>query len=381
MNPSPIILPVLIVLVSLVAVALSIRRLRNLRQPSYGTLRRNSERVVLSLIILVSMAAAAGTTYNASALRYYRSIYHAPGTIYTVDGQKMHLYCVGEGAPTIVLESGLGEDSLIWGKVQPELSKTTRVCSYDRAGMGWSAPRTGPRDANQIADQLHALLQEAGVTGPIVLMGHSIGGIYVRAYASRHPQNVAGLIFVDSSTPLQQDRGSADLRAFMSTVPAYQYYFAVMASALGIPRAAGECSKLQAGFDEHTARMAAEDKCGMLLSELWSEYTSSRRSGDETIHSGPYGNLPILIFSQDPQQPADSRTPAKLAPEYSAVWNEMQEELKQLSTRSRRIIAKGSGHHVQIDRADLLNREVPIFIQQIRNDGPPPINYGSTETE
>ena len=74
--------------------------------------------------------------------------------------------------------------------MQPELSKLTRVCSYDRAGYGWSAPRPGPRDADTVAQQLHALLQQAGITGPLVLMGHSMGGIYIRDYASQYPQGI-----------------------------------------------------------------------------------------------------------------------------------------------------------------------------------------------
>lgn len=101
----------------------------------------------------------------------------------------------------------------------------------------------------------------------------------------------------------------------------------------------------------------------------------------ETLITGPYGDLPILIFSQDPHPPPDPHTPAKLAGEFSSVWNQMQEDLKHLSTRSRRIIARGSSHHIQIDRADLLNQEVPVFIQQLRNNAAQPANYGSTETK
>jgi pimeloyl-ACP methyl ester carboxylesterase len=88
------------------------------------------------------------------------------------------------------LDSALG-----WGTVQPELSKTTKVCSYDRTGYGWSEPQPGPRDANQITTQLYALLQQAGVTGPIILMGHSMGGLYIRDYASHDPENLGGADF------------------------------------------------------------------------------------------------------------------------------------------------------------------------------------------
>lgn len=379
MNANPLTLPIAIVLVAILLVALSIRRLRTLRRTPHGKWRRITERVLLSFVILLCVVAAGSTIFNAAALRYYRAIYPAPGRMYVVNGHQMHIDCTGEGSPTIVLDAGSGEDSLVWSKVQPYLSRTTRVCSYDRAGMGWSAPQPGPRDADAIVSQLHALLQQAGVSGPIVLMGHSLAGLYIRAYATRYPEDVAGLIFVDGSSPLQEEQGSAELRAHVS-ISKYLYYSLVAAFALGVPRLMGYCSS-EPGFDEPTGKMVAELQCGLLWSEWRREYTSIRRSGEETINTGPYGELPVLIFSEDPQKMKQTAgLPPKLALEMSVAWNQHQENLKHLSTRSRRIIAKGSGHFIPIDRADLINREVAIFIQQIR-DNELRSDYGSTKTE
>ena len=97
------------------------------------------------------------------------------------------------------------------GEYSAELSKATRVCSYDRAGFGWSDPRPDPRDADHIVAELHGLLSAAAIAGPIVLIGHSIAGLYIRDYTARYPANVAGLVFVDASTPLQDDRFPAEL--------------------------------------------------------------------------------------------------------------------------------------------------------------------------
>ena len=382
MSITPLALPVLAVALAVLAIVFSIRRLRRLRRLPHGKWRRNVERVVLGLVILVCGAAAASTLFHAVALRYYRSIYQAPGTIYNVNGYKMHLYCTGEGSPTILLDAGLGNDSLDWDHVQPTLSRTTRVCSYDRAGMGWSEPQPGVRDADQITSQLHALLQQAGVTGPLVLMGHSMGGIYMRDYATRYPHDIVGLIFVDSGTPLAEDRESAELRA-ATEITRFKYYLFLTLSTLGVERLMGECSDIQKGVDEHLERMRVEDACGKSIEQVWREYQNLRQSGEETIHTGPYGDLPILIFSQDPRRPPDSgpSLPPRLETEMIALWNRSQEAFKGLSTRSRRIIAKGSGHHIPRDRADLINREVPLFIEQIRNGSPPPADNGSTETE
>jgi hypothetical protein len=99
------------------------------------------------------------------------------------------------------------------------------------------------------------------------------------------------------------------------------------------------------------------------------------QSADETIHSGPWGALPILIFTQDTEHPAPDMA------QFASSWNEMQENLKRLSTRSRRIIAKGSGHYIHVQRTDLIDKEVPLFIEQIRGTAPQPTNYGTTVTE
>jgi pimeloyl-ACP methyl ester carboxylesterase len=379
LNANPLTLPIVIVLVAILIVALCIRRWQTLPFSKHAKWRRVTERILLSLIAFLCVLVAGNTIFNAAALRYYRAIYPAPGKMYVINGHQMHLNCTGEGSPTIVLEAGGGADSLAWSKVQPELSRTTRVCSYDRAGMGWSTPGPSPRDADAIVSELHALLQQAGVRGPIVLMGHSMGGMYIRAYASHYPQDVTGLIFVEGATPLEEDHESAELRAH-TAIPKYLYYSIVAISALGLERPAGYCTA-EPGYEGPTARMIAQLGCGKLFSELWREYSSMPRSGEETKNTGPYGDLPVLIFSRDPQLDRQtSNLPPKLAIEDSALWDQDQENLKRLSTRSRRIIAKGSGHQVPRDRADLINREVPIFIQQIRNNELR-TDYGSTKTE
>ncbi|MGA7634234.1 MAG: alpha/beta hydrolase [Terriglobales bacterium] len=312
MNPTPLALPVLIVLVALSILALSIRRIRSVGRLPHRKWRRVTERILLSLGILICAAATLTTTYSTIAQRYYQSIYKAPGKLYEVGGHKMHLYCTGAGAPTLVLETGWTVSALGWGTVQPELSKTTKVCSYDRAGYGWSEPQPGPRDADQIATQLHALLQQAGVTGPIIMIGHSTGGLYIRDYASHDPENLVGLIFVDAVTPVQPDQLSPELKADLYEIPSYEYYIFSVTYGLGIPRVVGECSKVYAGFEEHTERMLAESVCNSSLGEIWKEYKGWWRSFDETIHDGPYGDLVILIFSRDPQKHSGTGAPSRL---------------------------------------------------------------------
>jgi hypothetical protein len=137
--------PGLVIVFAIFVSLLCFRRIRMLSARPYARWRRICERIALSVAIVVFLAAGASTLFNALAIHHYRAIYPPQGKLYTVDGSKMHLYCTGEGSPTIILDAGLGNDSLIWANVQPTLSKTTRVCSYDRAGFGWSDLQPRPR--------------------------------------------------------------------------------------------------------------------------------------------------------------------------------------------------------------------------------------------
>jgi pimeloyl-ACP methyl ester carboxylesterase len=150
----------------------------------------------IGLLLLVII----GVVYQAIATESDKRTYAAPpGQLYTVDGLVMHLHCMGEGAPTIILEAGGYSFSTEWYWVHRQLAKTNRTCAYDRAGTGWSEPSTEPRTAVQIAKELHGLLQQAKIPGPYVLSGHSFGGILNRVYASQYPDEVAGIVLVDSA--------------------------------------------------------------------------------------------------------------------------------------------------------------------------------------
>lgn len=126
------------------------------------------------------------------------------GVLIDVDGRKQRIVCEGEkkpGVPTVVFESGIYSGSADWGYIQPEVAKGGRTCSYDRAGMGWSAPSTAPRDAGTMSRELHQLLIAAGEQGPYVLVGHSMAGLLTRAFIGQNPDDVVGLVLIDAVDP------------------------------------------------------------------------------------------------------------------------------------------------------------------------------------
>ena len=155
-------------------------------------------RLLLGMVALIVFLLALGASYEALMAAGDADRYPARGQLVDVGGYRLHISCVGEGSPTVVLDAGLGGFSLDWSLVQPELAATTRVCAYDRAGYGWSDPSPHARTPSQIADELHTLLVNAGIQGPYVLVGHSAAGKHVRLYASRYPQAVAGMVLIDA---------------------------------------------------------------------------------------------------------------------------------------------------------------------------------------
>lgn len=338
-----------------------------------------SYRILTALAVVCIVILAAGAAYNWLSLKHYREISGVPGKLYDVGGYSMHLYCTGQGSPIIILDSGLGEDFTVWAKVQPELSKVTRVCSYDRAGFGWSQWRPGMRDANTISAELHQLVSVAGVQRPFILMGHSIAGLYLRSYAAHYLNDLAGLVLVDGATPLQDDRVPRELVKIQDRQREEMPWQKLLMS-VGWYRLRGKCAKVPAGFVNYGLWIKADSCVPSQVSAIEQELDAERTSGEETLHAGPFGSLPILIFSRDPKVLAPN-WPVEVSKENSVVWNQMQEEAKNLSSQSYRIISKGSDHNVQIDRADLVIKEVAAFALRLREHRTPFGNDHATVEE
>jgi len=367
-----VVLPALLVILALLWLWFVARRFRSLRVSRRSRSGKFIERLGLSLVGVFLVLVAASSAINAVLLHRARAA--MPGQLYLVDGHHMRLDCTGSGSPVLVLDSGLGNDGLVWSGVTSILAQTTRVCSYDRAGMGWSDMVPPPRDADHIADQLHGLLAAAGVHGPIVLMGHSIAGLYIRDYAARYPAQIAGLIFVDSSSPFQ-NRDPA-FRSEMQSMPS-PVRVALMQSTfvLGLPRWSGQCSNGFPMLDHTIAVLASESRCHLLVASPLGEARSFDASSSQTATT-TFGALPILVFSSDPARTlADHQPPAIVE-----AWTHMQEKLAGLSTRSRRIIAKGSPHYIMLERPELIVEEVPLFVAQVRGSSQP-YPWGTTSTE
>ncbi|WP_374455411.1 alpha/beta hydrolase [Nocardioides sp.] len=180
-------------------------------------------RWLVAAVLAVLVVASAGAWLSRATTDPFADTHPAPGTTVSVGDHRLHLDCRGQGSPTVVLLSGLGEFSASWARIVDGVAPATRVCAYDRAGQGWSDDVDRPQDGLAAAADLHELLAAAGEQGPFVLAGHSIGGPYAMAYAHRYPDEVAGLVLLDGTSPRQ-----------LTDVPGYPLQYAVMRRAYGV---------------------------------------------------------------------------------------------------------------------------------------------------
>jgi pimeloyl-ACP methyl ester carboxylesterase len=234
------------------------------------------------------------------------------GQMVDVGGYRLHIHCTGSGSPTVVIESGWGESSATWGWVQPEVAKITRVCTYDRAGMGWSEPSPYPRTARQFAKELHTLLAKVNEPGPYVLVAHSLGGYTVRVYAYDYPDEVSGLVRLLAGP----------LGAIQNLPPAEkQAYYASAVTPL----------YAQTFVDE-----------GRGMSE----------GGAQARDVTTLGALPVIVLSRGKDQDAKHTTE--------------QTALLQLSTDSQQFFAENSGHNIMIDQPEAAIAAIIKMVEQVR---------------
>jgi len=337
------------------------------------------KKAAIYMVLLILVCVLAGAAYNYLALRHYQALYPAPGNFYSVYGYRMHLYCTGAGSPTVVLESGLGSGWIRWQQVQPELAKITRVCSYDRVGLGSSDPRSGPSNAITIADQLHELLTQAGITGPLVLVGQSAGGLYVRRYAAKYFPDLVGLVLVDSTPPesfdlIPSNRETSLQRAQRHGTAVYWEF----KDAIGLSRVLGECrATLPPGLQSYIG-FAQSNQCRPEYEVSWLGETDNFESSASEVARTAFEDLPLVVISQDPDRPKPGWSNSDIAA--NPIWASMQENLKKLSMRSVRIIAKSSGHHVENDRPDVVTAAINELILDFRGASIDQPRYGMTVT-
>jgi pimeloyl-ACP methyl ester carboxylesterase len=312
--------------------------------------------IVLAVLGFSVALVAAGASFEAMMFAGDSERYPPAGQLVDVGGHRLHLLCLGQGRPTVIMEGGGGGNVLHWMAVQPLIGQSTRVCTYDRAGMGWSEPGPLPRTPDRIVAELHTLLVNAGVPGPYVLVGHSIGGKYVRLYARQYPQEVAGLVLVDSRHEDVDVAMSPAMRIDAGNNAQTQHRIAWLLGRLGIIRISAQGP---AAVPIDTRRMIGVLACRpQALATQADEYAHQTDADAALRAASPLSPLPLVVLSSE------------LVAERDPILQATMRTQAGLSTNSQLVIATGSGHAMQFDRADLVIDEVLQVVDAARADHP-----------
>jgi pimeloyl-ACP methyl ester carboxylesterase len=316
------------------------------------------------LIFLFVAGLIFSSAYQALATSADLKTYPAPGKLIEVRGHRLHIYCMGKGEPTVIMEAGMTGWSTDWVLVQPEVAKVTRVCSYDRAGYGWSDTGPQQRDSQQVATELHTLLTKTGIQGKIILVGHSLGGLFAQYYARTYPQQVAGLVLVDSVHPEQSLRmEESDRERYEGNLQTLTLLSQILAPT-GLLRLAHQsetviADKLPGEYQSMVRSVGYQSKA---YRALHAEMASFQQSQAEVRDAGPLPDLPLVVIS--------SAIVRDFPPGFSGdsmkrVWDDLQRDLSESATLPH-VVAQNSGHYVHMDQPELVIQSVLKIVDLVR---------------
>jgi pimeloyl-ACP methyl ester carboxylesterase len=354
---------------------------------SYGFYLKHGLLVLLAILVVLPIL---GFGYETIAAAVDARRFPPPGKLVMVDGHQMHINCTGAGSPTVVMDAGLGGWSLDWSAVQPHIAQFTRVCSYDRAGLGWSKAGANPGDAQQAVADLHTLLVNSGERGPFVVVGHSNGGLRAVLYAHAYPREVAGVVLVDP-TPRATDEERVALLS-----PPEQAEYLVLVQALkpepeaggidlfalmralrpfGVPRLLTNTLLQGSPYAYVPPELQPAFRFGLnqpaRIATSMAEAAYREANVDQVRAIGSLGSVPLAVlastklttFYRDPLQ-------ANLSPRLveliqKTAW-EAEVDMSHLSTNSTIAPVERSGHYIQFDRSDAVIAAVRQMVERGR---------------
>jgi pimeloyl-ACP methyl ester carboxylesterase len=326
------------------------------KKPFIATLRWVGRILFVTLILFLGLISSM-LIRESIARSKTRDKYPPPGILVSLNSHDIHLHCVGAGKPTVVFEADIDQlGSLSWDRIQSEVGKFTRACSYDRAGIMWSEPGPRPRDGETIANELSAVLDAAGEDGPFVLVGHALGGAYVRIFAGQNSDAVCGMVLIDSSHPDQLAR-FAEI-GIEKEIPEKQIRpLILLLSHLGMPdRFKGPQYSMPRGV--YDAQQAFLPKSSM----AW--FDESTEGPETLIQAGQYEYLDgihLIVLASARPSSIFSQVEGR---DLQDTWLELQQELTLLSKHSEIKMLEESGHYIQFDQPKVVIETIQAEVQR-----------------
>lgn len=332
-----------------------------------GTANRGHMRKTLFVAFAMAFGCACSASEVIKSQVITDPVYTKPAKLVDIgNGQRLNLYCRGSGSPTVIFDSGLGDSAIAWALVQPTVSKTTRACSFDRAGLGFSDAARRPSTAVNQTEDLHALLRAAHIKPPYVLVGHSMAGMNVRVYADKYPDEVEGLVVVEGSHEDQSTRSWAigepgRKEAWDATIG--KLHECVGYAEKGLVKGTPEYKTCVTAFgipDPHVSASINEVQEKYVTTPKWQAANVSEdenvfyQSADETRATRKnFGDMPIFVLTHSPYPKTKDET-QDIRNQRTLLWEELHLEVAAMSTRGVNIIVPNSGHYIPWDHPQVV---------------------------
>ncbi len=293
------------------------------------------------------------------------------GQMIDIGGYRLHMQVEGAGTPTVVFDSGAGGIGLHWELVRPAIAKVARVVTYDRAGLGWSDHSPKPRRADVMAEELHTLLKKANIEAPFILVGHSLGGVVARQFAAKYPNEVAGMVMVDSAHEQQVKHFPEALVKMVNSMKGMMGVMKLMGR-LGI--FALKPDLVQIGDNGKLSKVLVANMQGVMASS--SSHAEAMIAESESVFAAEtqpvsaLGDLPLNVIRHG--QLDENAVPPSLGQQvrddYEAAWQTLQAKIMSLSTRGRLIVAERSGHNIMFEQPEIVIESILEMMGKIQNE-------------
>ena len=325
--------------------------------------------VLIALFVLLFLAAF---TVEKITLAQLPEKYPSPGEMVDVGPYSLHLYCTGDPSakPVVVVSPGSGGNVVDWALVQPEVAKFTRICAYDRFGSGWSFGDPKGQTYQEEANDLHRLLQNAGVEGPYVLAGVSYGGAVMQVYASLYPQDVVGMVQVDAVTRGMDSRYPEkflrDLQINRQVISAFSIpgLFRLM-NWFGMSTTFPAFEKLPPDLREIAYALAYNSRMGVTMK---AEQATRQERDEQFMSAEPLPDVPMIVVVRDLAAPIQGTVGEETAQQTEQAWREAQIELAAQVTDGTLIVAEGSGHLIPLEMPEVVVDAIRTIVEQVRGD-------------